>query len=315
MNVPGTAAEAPVVGLRSPCPCGSGRRYKACHGRADDRRATRKEPVRRPFAGVPGECDWVALREIVPAATATVGLRENRGAGRPVTVVTALPFGWPAYIRADGTALVALQSPGNFGDPGSDVAAALVAAVDADTEDAKGAGMPVAPESPAPAPLAELLDPGIPFTVTVTDGFEFWMSAGETDEHLREAVEKSAASLVPTVRLEGVEAAYWCQVGDRRHLRWVQPHDEDLLLDALARMHVAGGTRLGEGTRFVGSFRAGGLLVPVWDLPGDMSAAEVEEPAARFAELLREAVATTRPLTLEERGARAGLQNRQITLR
>ena len=54
----------PVVGAREPCPCGSGRRYKACHGREAAHAVT--ELVRRPFEGLAGECDWVALRELVP---------------------------------------------------------------------------------------------------------------------------------------------------------------------------------------------------------------------------------------------------------
>ncbi|MFE9931725.1 SEC-C metal-binding domain-containing protein, partial [Streptomyces sp. NPDC005533] len=39
--------EIPVVGAREPCPCGSGRRYKACHGAAAAHAVT--EHVRRPF--------------------------------------------------------------------------------------------------------------------------------------------------------------------------------------------------------------------------------------------------------------------------
>ena len=46
------------------------------------------------------------------------------------------------------------------------------------------------------------------------------------------------------------------------------PHDEEALLDALARLHAAGADQLIADTRLVGSFRAHGLLVPVWDLPG-----------------------------------------------
>ena len=39
--------DVPVVGGREPCPCGSGRRYKACHGRAAaGRRALVPAPVR-----------------------------------------------------------------------------------------------------------------------------------------------------------------------------------------------------------------------------------------------------------------------------
>lgn len=42
--------EIPVVGAREPCPCGSGRRYKACHGRAAAQAVT--ELVHRPFEGL-----------------------------------------------------------------------------------------------------------------------------------------------------------------------------------------------------------------------------------------------------------------------
>ena len=71
---------------------------------------------------------------------------------------------------------------------------------------------------------------------------------------------------------------------------------------------------LGEGTRLVGSFRAHGLTVPVWDLPSGMSAEDVEKPAAEFAERLAAALASDAPLTAEERRARGGLTNRQVTL-
>ena len=45
------------VGPRQPCPCGSGRRYKACHGSAAGAPAAY---VGRPFEGLPSECDVVA---------------------------------------------------------------------------------------------------------------------------------------------------------------------------------------------------------------------------------------------------------------
>ena len=47
--------EVPVVAGREPCPCGSGRRYKACHGRAAWQAA--EAFVGRPFEGLAGECD------------------------------------------------------------------------------------------------------------------------------------------------------------------------------------------------------------------------------------------------------------------
>lgn len=55
-------------------------------------------------------------------------------------------------------------------------------------------------------------------------------------------------------------------------------------------------------------------MVPVWDLPTSMTAEECEKPAAEFAERLAGALASDAPLTAEERRARGGLTNRQVTL-
>ncbi len=121
--------------------------------------------------------------------------------------------------------------------------------------------------------------------------------------------------LSPTVRLESAEAAYWTQIGDRRYLRWVMPHSEDTLLDALARLHAAGSSALIDGSRLIGSFRALGVLAPVWELPADAEAADLEKPAAEFAAALDKALATEAALTHEERAARAGLASRQLTIR
>ena len=56
-----TGAEVPVVGLREPCPCGSGRRYKACHGKEQ---AGANVASSRPFEGLASECDIVAPRMV-----------------------------------------------------------------------------------------------------------------------------------------------------------------------------------------------------------------------------------------------------------
>ena len=93
------------------------------------------------------------------------------------------------------------------------------------------------------------------------------------------------------------------------------PHDEDPLLDALARLHAAGDDRLVDGSRLVGMFRAHGLLVPVWDLASGTGADALEEPAAAFATALDAALADDEPLTADERAAARGLANRQLTLR
>ena len=54
---------------------------------------------KRQFEGLPSETDWVALREILPAATATVTLSATAAsAGLPQSFVlaTVLPMAWPA---------------------------------------------------------------------------------------------------------------------------------------------------------------------------------------------------------------------------
>ncbi len=93
------------------------------------------------------------------------------------------------------------------------------------------------------------------------------------------------------------------------------PYDEEPLLDALARLHARGEDGVGPGTRLLGTFRALGRLVPVWDLVPGTSAAEVEEPAAALASRLAAAVAVPDPLSADERRARSGLTNRQVTIR
>ena len=296
----------PVVGGREPCPCGSGKRYKACHGRSsgEDRRM-----VHRPFAGLAGETDWVALREVVPAATAPLHLRD--GGDRTVTLSTLLPLAWPALVRADGTVLLGLQVQSRSGDVSRDLAAALEQALAADH------GAPVVPTGlPGPGPRLQDLLTDDPLEVTVHDGFDYWVSgAPDPDGAVAASMERANASVIPTVRLTSVPSAYWCRMGDKTHLRLVLPETEDALLDAMARLSAAGGLALGPDSRYVGSFRAHGLLVPVWDLPGDREAEQVEAPAAAFRERLDEQLAGDRPLTAEERRARAGLMSRQLTLR
>ncbi len=307
------AGEVPVVGAREPCPCGSGRRYKACHGREAAHAVT--ELVRRPFEGLPSECDWVALRELVPAATAELALRDGLPDGVPaVTLATVLPMAWPALRRESGEVLVALQNDTASGDVSRDLAGTLVAALAGDPGSPVAAGR-TDPDGPR---LQDLLDPAAPFTPVVHTGFEFWLGgeqeAANATGEVAASLERANQAALPTERLTGVDAAYWCGTPEKNHLRWVMPHPEEELLNALARLHTAGAAGLGEGTRLVGSFRAHGLMVPVWDLPSAVRVADVEKPAAAFGERLGDALASGAPLTAAERRARSGLANRQVTL-
>lgn len=305
--------QVPVVGAREPCPCGSGRRYKACHGREAANAVT--ELVRRPFEGLPAECDWVALRELVPAATVELTLKAGLPDGVPsATLATVLPMAWPALRRENGAVLVGLQNDTASGDISRDLASTLTSALTAQPGSPVEAGRP----DPAAPRLQDLLDLSAPFTPQVHTGFEFWLGgeqeAANATGEVAASLERANEAALPTERLTGVDAAYWCATPEKNHLRWVMPHPEEELLNALARLQAAGASSLGEGTRLVGSFRAHGLVVPVWDLPVSVRADEIEKPAAAFGERLGEALASSTPLTAQERNARSGLSNRQVTL-
>lgn len=301
--------EIPVVGLREPCPCGSGKRYKACHGKARNRESV--VHVSRPFEGLPSECDWVAFREIVPAATAPLTLKD--ATDRTVILTTVLPLAWPALVRDNGDIYLALQVTTGSGDPSRDAADALLRALESEP------GTPVPPVGlPGPGPRLQDLIADVPLEVTIHEDFDYWMAdeASAESPGVRDSLDRANSKVMPTVRLTSVDSAYWVQMGDKVFLRWVMPHGEEQLLNALARMHAAGASALsGVPSRFVGSFRADGLLVPVWELIDGTPADEVEAAAAEFGARLATALADDTPLTSQERRARAGLQNRQITLR
>jgi hypothetical protein len=218
---------------------------------------------------------------------------------------------WPALRRDDGSVLLGLQNDTASGDVSRDLADNLQRALTAEP------GTPVeGRRAPAGGPrLQDLLDPEGAFEPVVHSGFEFWVPDAENaTPEVTASLERANAAAIPTAKLTGVDAAYWCETPDKNHLRWVMPHPEEQLLDALARLHAAGRSGLGEGTRLVGSFRAHGLTVPVWDLPSGLGAEDIEKPAAEFAERLATALASDAPLSADERRARGGLTNRQVTL-
>jgi len=272
--------------------------------------------VARPFLGLTGETDWVAMREVVPAATAAVTFAAGAVAAagpQTATVVTVLPIAWSGLRRADGAVMVALQSGSSTGDASRDVAQALLATAAA----VASTPLPSGPLATAATPrLQEVLDQSVPFVVTVHDGFDFWVpDAGDLDDAAKESLERANAAAIPTTKLDSAPSAYWCRVGDRTHLRWVLPHDEDAATDALARLHAAAATSLGEGTRLLGAFRACGLLVPVWDLDPSLAAGDYENAVAQMALRLEEAMTQSDALSAQERRTRSGLLSRQVTLR
>lgn len=295
------------VGPRQPCPCGSGKRYKACHG-APGGAATAY--VSRPFEGLPSECDIVALRELVPAATAPLTLTEG---DRTVVLCSLLPMAAPAMVRDSGQVWLGLQVQHSFGDPSRDLGAVLTLALEAAERGESGIiGLTT---DPGPGPRLQDLVTGDTLDITVHDGFDYWVADVEDQSGMEAALEQANDSVHPTAKLTSVPAAYWTNVGTKEHLRWVMPEPEDQLLDALSRLHAAGQDVLVPDSRLVGMFRAHGLLCPVWDLPLGTGPEALEEPAEAFAKALAEALADTSDLTTEQRAARNGLANRQVTIR
>ena len=296
-----TSAGTPEgIGPRQPCPCGSGKRYKACHGSAGG------AYVARPFAGLAAERDLVALREFVSSATAPLRVGE-----RTMRLGTMLPAAAPAMVRDSGEVWLGLHVRHSFGDPSRDLGAVLEQALATDEPGIVGLVDP-------PGPGARLQDVVVdePLEVTVHPGFGWWLDdVEEQDDSMAAALEQANGAVAPTARLTTVDAAYWTHIGPKEHLRWVMPHDEAPLLDALARLHARRDDGLSAGSKLVGMFRAHGLVVPVWDLPVGTGAEALEEPAAAFGARLEEALAETGDLAPDERAARAELANRQVTLR
>ncbi len=300
----GPAGENP----RRPCPCGSGKRYKACHGAGDD------VIVIRPFEGLAAECDLVAMREFLPSATAPLPLRD----GGPATLATVLPGASAAMVRPDGEVLLGMQVQTRSGDLSADLARALAWARTAEP----GTSLPVVnPGATGAERLQDLLDPAAVLDVTLHADFGWWVppaeDGSEPTAEVTATLERANAVIMPTepVLAPGVRAAYWVDTGTKAHLRWVRPEPEDTLLAALARLQARGELGLTPDTRFAGAFRAHGLLVPVWDLDRELHAKEWTEPVGEFAKRLDTALAESAPLTDAERRAKDALAGKQITLR
>jgi hypothetical protein len=269
--------------------------------------------VLRPFEGLPSEPDWVAMREIVPSATAPLRTTAEHGA-RDVLLVTILPGGYAAMHRPDGTVLLALQGVLSTGDLSRDLAAALLEAIDAEP----GTAVPAPADASDGPRLQDVLDLSVPFEVTVHDGYDYWVDAtAERTADVEASLSEAAEATIPTVKIPGIESAYWCRMS-REFVRWARPEPEDRVVDAIARLHAERRSAIalpdGEG-RFLGMFRAAGIVVPVWELPRGTEAADVEAPLAELGERLAEALAATEPLDADQRRARAGIVSRQVTLR
>ena len=299
----------------SPKP-GGNRAQRLAERRAELEQAA--QTVTRPFEGLAAECDLVALREFVPSATAELKLSPDIAAERSVVLATVLPGAVNALVRAGDqpSGYVGVQVQFQGADPAADLAAAILWTQSAEPGDSLSSV-----ESVAGGPrLADVIDPGADLELTVHQDFDWWVPEGvEPDPQVAATIEQAKKAIMPSARLglgpDAVGAAWWVDAGDKAHIRWVRPENEDDLMLALARLHASGGLHLGEGTRFAGSFRTHGLLVPVFDLDPEQHPDELVGPADEFGARLAEALASDAPMTAGERRSRDGLRSRQVTLR
>lgn len=283
----------------------------------EQRRAEREaveKATTRPFAGLAAECDLVAMREFVPSATATLPVTAQVSAERPLTIATVLPGAVAAMVRAEdpADALIGMQVQAFSADLGADLAASVLWAVGASA----GESLPAANPSAATPPVTEVVQPDAALEITVYKDFDWWLAAGvEAIPEVKQAIAQANELMMPSARIDGVSAAWWVDAGERAHLRWVRPEDEDELMKALARVHADGGLTLGEGSKFAGSFRAHGLLVPVFDLDVEMHPEEWTAGTIELGRRIDEALTVDGPLTSAQLSSRDGIRGRQVTLR
>lgn len=279
---------------------------------AEGTKAPARAPfVNRPFEGLANETDWVAMREIIPAATAKVTMELN-GTPQEVTLVSVLPGAMPAIHRADGEVMVAMQSRSHSGDASRDIVVAAQTAVATEP----GQPVPAVPTATADTPrLQDVLADGTELVVEVQDDFSFWIAEEDATPEVMESLEQTNAAAVPTVPVPERPSTYWCKMSDRTYVRWIVGDDEDAATKALARLQAAGEHTLGEGTALLGAFRAAGLLVPVLEVDPATDPADLTGPLQELADRYAAALAKDEPLTPEERRARDGLVSRQVTLR
>jgi hypothetical protein len=292
---------------------GKGARKKGPKQESDRKPKVRDVFVGQPFEGLAAEPELIALREFVPSATAQLTLAD----GGDVTLGTVLPMAAAAFVRSDGRRYLGLQVQTRSSDISRDLGRSLKWLLDAKEGDVLGVPDTTTPPSADEhARLQDLLAPGAELDVTLHKDFAWWLPEdADATGDVAVSLERANAAIMPTERLGS--GAYWVLAGEKAHLRWVRPEPENLLLQALARMSAAGELGLGEGSRYAGSFRAHGLLVPVWDLDPEAHAREWAEAKDALGARLETALKSLddEPLNATERRARDGLIGRQLTLR
>jgi hypothetical protein len=302
--------DIPAVGQREPCPCGSGKRYKNCHGRERDTDVF----VARPFEGIKGEAELVAMLELLASATCDVKLLAHPDVPKRMkaTLVTVLPGGSAALRTDENSVLVALQTQLHSSDRSADIARSIITASAAPI----GEFIAATSSSKRDVRAQDLIDTSATLTPQVQPTFQWWHDLGVADPEIaddREAVTDMNESIMPVSRIG--DAAFFVEMAERTQVRSVLSEAETLATDAFARLVAAGDEGLGEGSRWLGNFRTCGLLAPVWDVPDNWGADEARAAYAAFTKRYQAAVQSTEPLTSAQRQSRATVVGKFVTLR
>ena len=71
-------------------------------------------------------------------------------------------------------------------------------------------------EDPGEGPRLQDVLADEPLEVTVHEDFGFWLEGTEPNAAAKAGLEHANEAILPTVRLEGLEAAYWVRPSDER---------------------------------------------------------------------------------------------------
>ena len=302
--------DIPVVGQREPCPCGSGKRYKNCHGRERDVDVF----VARPFEGINGEAELIAMMELLASATCEVRLVSHSQLPKKlkVTLVTLLPGGSCALRTDEDEVLVALQTQVHSSDRSADIARSIVTAATAPIGEFVAATV----SNNREVRIQDFFDPSFPLHPSVQPDFQWWHDLGVADPKLaddKEAVADMNESIIPATRIG--DAAYFLEMTGRTQVRMVLPDVEIVATDGFARLLAASEESLGADCRWLGNFRTCGVLAPVWDVPNAWKASDAEAALATFLTRYQSALSRAESLTSAERQARATVVGKFVTLR
>ncbi|WKD60218.1 hypothetical protein CCICO_00800 [Corynebacterium ciconiae DSM 44920] len=297
---------------RENLPEGMSRKQAKLAARAAERAALMGE--NRPFEGLAAEPQLVALQEFIPSAYAKV---EVAGSEREVYICTVLPGAVAALVRdneAGGEAFVAMQTQHRTKTQGKDLAYALNWAISA----APGSTLAPGHQDGSQPALTELLSADSELDVQAFDTFDWWVPEGQTsDEQTGRMLQMANDTIIPSQQVHASVpgALWWVDPGEKAHIRWVRQDDEDKLLAALARIGAAGKLHLGEDTKFAGTFRTHGLVVPVFDLDPTITAQEFVPAIEELNAVIEAELNNDAQLTAEERKALNNIKSRQLTIR